>query len=249
MTRNLTLIKSLAAAGVAGLLLSGCGGGGDNPPAGSTDGGGDSSTGGSTAGSSFSVMENWEGCEALDDIQPIQEYMAVSDLGSSGLVTSKVGAGLDGEAFNCEAMADIAPFKNDEGREFPGNATITVGGVPWNSEEEATENFQSRVAQLSDSLENDGSDRTNLVKGELEGDWDESFLYTGEDTTFHYIMAIGRKGDLIVYTFIHYSADPGVQFDSEPTYPFTDEEIIAWVANDYMSQTLTDLLAKKESGL
>lgn len=248
MTRNLTLIKSLAVAGAAGLLLAGCGGGGDTPPSGSTDGGGDGSTGGTTAGSSLSVMEDWEGCEAFDDLQPIQDYMAVSDLGSSGLVTSKIGAGVDGEAFTCEAMANIAPFE-DAGREFPGNATITVGGVPWNSEDEATESFQSRVTQLSDSLENDGSGRTNLVKGELEGDWDESFLYTGEDSTYHYIRAIGRKGDLIVYTFIHYSADPGVQFGSDPTYPFTDEEIIPWVANDYMSQTLADLLAKKESGL
>ncbi|MDN3241288.1 hypothetical protein [Glycomyces tritici] len=248
MTRNLTLIKSLAVAGVAGLLLSGCGGGGDNPPAGNTDGGEDSSTGGSTAGSSFSVMESWEGCEALDDIQPIQDYMAVSDLGSSGLVTSKIGAGLDGEAFTCGAMADIAPLEKD-GREFPGNATITVGGVPWNSEEEATENFQSRVTQLLDSIETDGTERTNVKEGELEGDWDESYLYTGQDTTSWYINAIGRKGDLVVYTFLNYTEDPGVMFDAEPTYPFTHEEIIPWVANDYMSQTLTDLLAKKESGL
>jgi hypothetical protein len=248
VTRNLTLIKSLAVVGAAGLLLAGCGGGGDTPPSGSTDGGGDGSTGGTTAGSSFSVMEDWEGCEALDDIQPIQDYMGVVDLGSSGLVTSKIGAGLDGEAFTCAAMANLAPYE-DAGREYPGNANITVGGVPWNSEEEATENFQSRVTQLSDSLENDGSGRTNLVKGELEGDWDESFLYTGQDTTSWYINAIGRKGDLVVYTFINYTEDPGIMFGADPTLPFTHEEIIPWVANDYMSQTLADLLAKKESGL
>jgi hypothetical protein len=247
VTRNLTLIKSLALAGAAGLLLAGCGGG-DTPPSGSTDGGGDGSTGGTTAGSSFSVMEDWEGCEAFDDLQPIQDYMGVVGLGSSGLVTSKIGAGLDGEAFTCEAMADLAPYE-DAGREYPGNATITVGGVPWNSEDEATENFQSRVTQLKDSIETDGTERTNVQEGELEGDWDESYLYTGQDTSHWYINAIGRKGDLVVYTFLYYTEDPGVMFGAEPTLPFTHEEIIPWVANDYMSQTLADLLAKKESGL
>ncbi len=242
MTRNLTLIKGFAALSAAGLLLTACGGN-DLP----VPGDGDNNGGEDIEVGSYSVMMEWEGCEALDDIQPLQDFMGITDLGSSGLVTSHIGAGLDGEAFTCGAMASLPGPADDPER--GGDANPTVAGVPWDSPEEAAENYTGRVEQLKEAIEVDGLDFGNVKEGELSGDWDESYFYTGNTDVTYLVDAIARKGDLIVYVFLDYSEDPGVIRGEDPTYPFTNEELIDWVFNDYMPQIHADLLAKKESGL
>jgi hypothetical protein len=247
VTRKLTLIKGFAALGAAGLLLTACG---DNdlpvPGDGDNNGGEDIEVG------SYSVMLEWEGCEALDDIQPVQDFMGVTDLGTSGLVTSNIPGGLDGEAFNCGAMANL-PAYHYEGstgsKDIPGDANIDVGVAPWDSPEEAADNFQSRVDQLKETLETGGTEFLNPQEGEIEGDWDQSYYFAADKSTGYQLNAIGLKGDLVQYVFIDYTTDPGVQMDAEPVYPFTNEEFVDWVLNDYMPQTNADLLAKKESGL
>jgi len=248
VTRKLTLIKGFAAIGAAGLLLAGCG---DGAPTPGGNNGGDSTE--SSGSGSYSVMVDWEGCEAFDDIQSLQDYMGVVDLGTSGLVTSKIGSGLDGEAFSCGAMASLASYTYEGSatgeRDFPGSANLTVAAAPWDSEDEATENFQGRLDQLADSIETGGLDYTNQKEGELGGDWDESYFFAADTEVGYQINAIGRKGDLIVYTFLDYTFDPALQFDADPVYPFTNEELVDWITNDYMTQTQSDLLAKKESGL
>lgn len=246
MTRNLTLIKGFAAIGAAGLLLAGCGG--DELPA-----PGDGTNGGSGDGSSevgsYSVMIDWDGCEALDDIQPVQEFMGVTDLGSTGeLVSSDIPGGLDGKAFNCGASATL-PAYDDDGKELPGDASIDVGVAPWDSPEEAADDFQQRVDRLKESNETGGLEFSNPQEGGIEGDWDQSYYFAANTSTGHQLNAIGLKGDIIIYVFITHLADPGVMNEAEPVYPFTDEELVDWVLNEYMPQTNADLLAKKESGL
>ncbi|MCD0442311.1 hypothetical protein LO763_01555 [Glycomyces sp. A-F 0318] len=247
MTRNLTLIKGFAALGAAGLLLAGCGGN-ELPAPGDGDDNGGSSEGGSSEVGSYSVMIDWDGCEAFDDIQTLQDFMGVTDLGGSGLVSSATGGGLDGEAFTCGASATL-PSYNLNGKDIPGDASIDVGGVPWDSPEEAAENFEGRVEQLKEAIEIDGVEMLSPQEGEIEGDWDASHYFASTTSTGHQLNAIGLKGDLIVYVFITHFNDPGVFNDDEPVYPFTDEELVDWVLNEYMPQTHADLLAKKESGL
>jgi hypothetical protein len=247
VTRKLTLVKGLAAAGAAGLLLTGCGGNDPNlPPSDGATGGTD---GGGSGSSSYSVMETWDGCEALGDIQAVQEFMGVVDWGTNGLASSDIPSGLDGEAFNCGADLATLPAYTVDGRNISGNATIDIGVAPWESDSEATENFQIRVEQLNEALETGGTEYTNVQQGEVEGDWDESFYYGGNSATGYSLSAIVRKADIVFYVFIDYLADPGTVAGEDPVYPFTDEEFLTWVLGDYMPTTFADLLAKKESGL
>jgi hypothetical protein len=247
VTRKLTLVKGLAAAGAAGLLLTGCGG--NDPSLPPSDGSTGGSDGGGSGSSSYGVMAEWDGCEALGDIQPIQEFMGVVDWGTNGLTSSDIPGGLDGEAFNCTADYATLPAYTSDGRQFAGHASIDIGVAPWESDAEATENFQVRVDQLNEALETGGTEYTNVQQGEIEGDWDESFYYGGNSETGYSLSAIARKGDIVFYAFIDPTDDPGTVDGGDPVYPFTDEELLTWVLGDYMPTTFADLLAKKESGL
>ncbi|GAA2269439.1 hypothetical protein GCM10009853_023740 [Glycomyces scopariae] len=249
MTRKLTLIKGFAAVGAAGLLLSGCGG--DELPGSSGNGDSDSDSSGS---GSYSVMAEWDGCPALGDIQAIHDYMGVTDWGSNGLTSSDIPSGMDGEAFNCGAvLAELAVFHQDNeataDRDIPGTANIDVGVAPWDSDSEATENFQTRVEQLKTALETGGTEYSDVQEGEFEGDWDETYYYAGRSADGFLMDAIARKGDIVIYVFIDYSNDPAVVAGEDPVYPFTDQEFTDWVLNEYLPPTYADLLAKKENGL
>ncbi|WP_157975122.1 hypothetical protein [Glycomyces dulcitolivorans] len=246
MTRKLTLVKGLAAAGAAGLLLTGCGNDPSSPPSDGATGGTD---GGGSGSSSYGVMAEWDGCPALDDLQSIQDFMGVVDWGDDGLTSSDIPGGLDGEAFNCGAFLANLPSYTVDGRAFTGHATIDIGVAPWESDSEATENFQVRVDQLNEALETGGTEYTDVQQGEVEGDWDESYYYGGNSATGYSLSAVVRKADIVFYAFIDYTNDPAVELEADPVYTFTNEEFLTWVLGDYMPTTYADLLAKKESGL
>jgi len=247
VTRNLTLIRGLAVAGAAGLLLTGCGG--NEPPVPGENGTNNPDGGGSSGSSSYGVMAEWDGCEALGDNAAFQEFMGLQDWGANGLQSSDIPGGVDGEAFNCTAnMATVAVYTK-QGRDFTGDANIDVGVAPWESDSEATENFGERVDQLKTALETGGTEYADVQEGEIEGDWDESYYHVGTSSTRFVFSAIVRTGDIVFYVFTDYTNDPAAADGADPVYPFTDADYSDWVLSDYMPTTFADLLAKKESGL
>jgi hypothetical protein len=241
MTRHLTLACGSAALAAAGLLLTGCSG--DELPA---PGDGTINPDSTTTVGSYSVMIDWDGCTALDDIQPVVDFMGITGWGSTGLTSAGIPGGLDGEAFNCFGSADLPAYY--EGK--PSSGTIDVGAVPWDSPEEAAENYSGRVAQLQESNETGGLEFTNVLEGAFlnADDWDESYYHAAETSTGYSLDAIARKGDLILYVFIEHLADFGVLDGGEPVYSFTDPELVDWLLGDYMPNAHADLLALKEQG-
>jgi hypothetical protein len=241
--RTATLLKTAAAAGVFGLLLAGCGGG-ETPGGGSTDSG-ESNT--ATGTDAFPIMMDWKGCDALDNVQPLQDYLGVEAIANGELNNAGIGEGIDGEAMTCSGIFDLASFEGSEYAEA-GGAELQMGIVPWENVDIATENFQQRLQMLEDSKTSGGTEYTDEITGELGGTWDESYYESrNDDIGTMYVDAYGRSGQWIVYILLKVTEDPGVRAGEAAVYPFTEEELVDWVVNDYMTQTQSDILAKIES--
>jgi hypothetical protein len=241
--RTATLLKTAAAAGVFGLLLAGCGGG--ETPGGGSTGSGESNA--ATGDDVFPVMKDWKGCDALDNVQPLQDYLGVEGVANSELINAGIGEGIDGEAMTCSAVFDLATFEAAEYTET-GNANVQMGIVPWENADIAAENFQKRLQMLEDSKTSGGTEYTNEVAGELGGTWDESYTeIRNDDNGATYIDAYGRSGQWILYILLRVDADPGLKADEAAVYPHSEEELTDWVVNDYMPQTQSEILAKIES--
>ena len=235
-----SMIAPLAA---AAMLLAACGNGNGLPGSPNGDGGGNGST-------ALTAMGYWDGCEALDDLQPLQDFLGVEEVNSGdGMTTSEIGEGMDAESAGCQAMADLATYVLDsEFTEFEhtGGAIMQAGLVPWDSEEEASENLEMRLDQLEDA-KHQGTEYTDEQEGELGGEWSESY-YLAADIEYKYtVNAYGRVDDWLVYLTLDVDDDPGVTGGEEAVYPFTEEELVDWVVNDYMTQLQDSIVAKAES--
>lgn len=244
MTRNATLLKAAASTGVAALLLTGCAGTGS--PSGSNNSSAPAEGSGTVA-----LMEDWKGCWALDNLQPLQDYLGAEAIGGDGLIDAAMGEGMDGEALTCSGTLDLATATigdDDLSVTDTGTATVQMGVVPWESDEIASKRFAERVQRYEDSKSTDwGVSHVVDTTGELGGDWDESFYETSSDDQSKFIDAYGRSGDWILYISMYVDDDPGLSSDQGAVYPFAEDELVDWVVNDYMSQTKADLLAKIES--
>lgn len=244
MTHKTMLLKVAASAGAAALLLTGCSGTED--PSGS---GGTSVPGKGTG--LVAVMEDWKGCWALDDLQPLQDYLGVESIGADGLIDAAMGEGLDGEALTCSGSLNLATVTigdEDLSVEHTGHATVQMGVVPWESEEIAAESYAERLQWYEDAkVTGWGSNQTVDNSGTLGGDWDEAFYETSSDDTFKFIDAYGRSGDWILYVSLSLTHDPGLGNGQEAAYPFAEDDLVDWIVNEYMPQTQADILSKIES--
>jgi hypothetical protein len=240
MVRTTTMSKTIAAIGAAALLSTACsdGPGSDLPPDGA---GGD---GDGTLDMSYHVMRDWTGCEALDDLNPVREYMGVTEL-RTDLIDVAIGEGLDAEGATCSGLFSLASYES-YGSATVGDASILAGVVPWTTEEEASQNLQDRLDVWEENPS--GLAFSEEQEGELGGEWDESYYFGANGgSNRYYINAYGRYGTWIVYISLDFLHDPGLRSDADPVYPFSEEEILDWIANEYMPQTQADILEKIES--
>ncbi|MCH7231065.1 hypothetical protein L0U85_09400 [Glycomyces sp. L485] len=242
-TRTSTLPKIAAIAGAASILLTGCSGG--ETPEGST-------SAAETGTGMVATMEDWKGCWALDDLQPLQDYLGAESIGGDGLIDAAMGEGRDGEALTCSAgtlnLATVIIGDDDLSVEHTGHATVQMGVVPWETEEIASENYADRLDDHEfDKEMNWGTNHVSDETGQLGGEWDESFYEASSDDQAKYILAQGRTGDWILYISMYVSHDPGLESSQEAAYPFTEDELVNWVVDDYMPQTQIGVLSKIES--
>jgi hypothetical protein len=230
-------------------LLTGCGG--PTPPVPGANG--DHNPDGPPVEiGSYSVMADWTGCEVLDDLAPLKEFMGVTHWGDNGLTSLDIPSGMDGEAYSCIAfLAGLPAYTSVSDvtgtRIWEGTANIDVSVAPWDSPEEAEQNFTERVDQYLWALETGGTEYTDVTEGEIAGDWDQSYRYTGTSSTSFVFRAIVRTGDLVFYIFIDYTHDPGVQHETGAVYPFTNEELTAWALDEYLPAVRDDVLAQKDA--
>lgn len=237
--------------GAAALLVVGCS---MQPPAPGESGtmnpdGSDADIG------SYSIMAEWDGCTALANIEPVKAFMGVTDWGTNGLTSHDIPGGMDGEAFNCGAfLAQLPAYERRNevtgNRTHTGHANIDIGVAPWDSEGEAATNFDERVEQLAWAIDTGGTEYANVVEGQFPtaGDWDQTYVHGGNSSIGYVLSAIARRGDLVIYAFIDYITDPGVQSEADPVYPFTDASLTTWILEDYLPEVYHDVMALKAEG-
>lgn len=229
----------MTALAVAASMSTGCGG--DSP-----GGDGDSAD----TADPYVVVSLWQGCDILDDLNPMQEFLGVEEIGAEGLMDSSPG---EGQHPSCQAMFDLATFHYEsEFTEYSttGHANVSVSVTPAPSESESADAYQAIVDQVSEYDNN-----YETVEGPLEGDWQDSYYDAGHDGTKYHISAYGLHEKWHLSVTVSVSDDPGRTEYNEAKYPdssedemavfpFTQPELLDWVIGDYMSQTKTDILAR-----
>ncbi|GAB3649338.1 hypothetical protein GCM10028833_16870 [Glycomyces tarimensis] len=242
--------RTAAALAAALMLAAGCGSGQDS----------DGPEAGESVGGSLATMSGWLGCEVFADLQPVQEYLGVTAVDGQ-LQSDGIGEGIDAEAAGCSGLFDLATFEDVQGTfeyRVTGDAAIRAGLAPWPTDEEAQANFEDRVDVRRQNLP--GIEFTDEHEGELGGAWDDSRSFSAVTEHRHYIDAYGRSGSWVVYISIDYLHDPGVgayesapEFypDSSPeamaVYPFTADQVVEWVTQEYLPALQSDIIERAES--
>lgn len=242
-------VKAALAITAAGLAVSGCTA--TPSPSGDTE---------PPTGGALATMEDWLGCETFGDFEVLQEYLGATGIDGQ-LQSDGLGEGIDAEAAGCAAQFDLATFEDTQGSfEFAvtGDAAVRAGLAPWTDESAASENFAERVDQRRQNLP--GIEYTGESEGELGGEWDDSLYIAAETDNRFYLDAYGRHGDWVVYISIDILHDPGVDaHETAPefypdssaeemaVYPFTSDQIVDWVAQEYLPQIQSDIVQRADS--
>lgn len=235
MARGMT--KAMTGLGVAALLLAGC-------SAGEGDNAGENGDGSNGSDPVATEMRSWDPCEVLENLQPIVDYMGITEFTATADPTVPDSAGfgeatLDPDALVCGAGIELAEI----GPNMSGSGLLRVSIVPLDNEEQATESYASRAPNAVGPVE---------LANEAFGDpWDEGILLaTSEESgATDYLDLVARDGQWIIQIEIQYTGDYNAKNGMEPSYPFTNDELYQWFAETYLpavNQTVNDRAAGGE---
>ncbi|GAA4921610.1 hypothetical protein [Stackebrandtia albiflava] len=201
------------------------------------------------------VLMSRDGCELLEDITPVQEYLGVTAIRGDGLMSSDYAAQ---ETPSCQGMFDLAAW-NDSDR-HRGDATVSVSVTTRYTAEEVAGEYRSMIDQLTQGpspIELEGAQ-----EGEVAGEWDESYFIAGELSDSYHVYLFARYDHWVLRVNLDVSPDPGVaEYERDPerypdssaeqmaAYPFTMPELLEWATTEYAPQTqqsILDLFAMSE---
>ncbi|MEU6859024.1 hypothetical protein AB0B28_09175 [Glycomyces sp. NPDC046736] len=224
-----TLFKTLAAAGAAALLLSGCGlVGGDD------DSGDDTGNGDGGGNAVYDAMTTWDACEVLNNLQPITDYMGIEGYGSlssgGNLVpsTAKIGNTWDPDAIGCN---DLIYLGKNAG--VGGNGELKVKIVPTENEEQATAAYTDRVA----TAESAAAQWDDVKSEEFADPWDQGTIvsWTG-DTSNPNVEVIAQDGQWLFHIQLYHTQDYGLRGGGDPALAFTTDELNQWFVDTYLPE-------------
>lgn len=126
------------------IALSGCGmlGGSEGED-------GDSGTEASPVGDE---IRSWDPCEVLDNNQPIVDFMQIQaiDAPDGKFTSSPYGDGLDAQALTCLGLVDVSTYELIDGTENVNEGEVSVGIIPWDTEEDAQLSYEERTGPDQD---------------------------------------------------------------------------------------------------
>ena len=242
-------LRLIASGGVVAVLAASCSGG-------SSDDGGDGDNGsGDSANPVAEEMRSWDGCEVLDDLRPIMDYMQIEAIqGSETFNSTSYGQGMDQQAATCSGLVTVLTWEMIDGDPRPNSGELWVGVVPWDTEEEAQANYEERSVDDIESQKGQNSTLEETDRIDLGSEWDEGVLVAMEDEQEHNLNLFGRDGTWLLTVNIRYNKNTGEEFFNENreylegktledyVYPFGDEELQQWLVEEYAPAVHQDVI-------
>lgn len=205
-------------------------------------------------------MRAWPGgCEVLDDLQPIVDYMHIEEIDGGALNNNAWGQGMDGEALSCNGLVTVKTFELPNGSTTENDGELWGAVVPWENEEQAKENYTQRTGADIEGLQEQNSSLEIIEEIPVGSEWDEGKLLVMDSEAEWALTLIARDGQWLFYAEVNYNHDTGEEFFNENSdvlpgsvedyaYPFDDEELQQWLANEYapaVNQLINDRIGQE----
>ncbi|RRR99457.1 hypothetical protein [Glycomyces terrestris] len=245
--------RLVALGGAVLLLASGC----------NALSGGDSSGDGTDGGTTDPLaeeMRSWPGgCDVLDNLQPIVDYMQIQEIDGGALNNNAWGEGMDGEALTCNGLVTVKSFELADGTISENDGELWGGIVPWENEDQAKASYTQRTVDDIEGLKEQDSTLQVIEEIPLGDEWDEGKLIV-MDREFEWALTlIGRQGQWLFYAEVNYNHDTGEELYNENSdilpgseedyaYPFDDAALQQWLVEEYapsVNQMINDRIGQE----
>ena len=208
-------------------------------------GGGEESGGTDISSGLIGEMRTWGGgCELLDDLSPIVEYMQIED--ASGLAGNGYGQGMDQQSLSCNGLVVLRTVESLSGDAIESDGELWGAVVPWNTVEEAEESYVDRTVEDVALLQDQSSSLQVMEEIPLGPEWDEGVLYAMEAELSHALLLVGRDDTWLFLAEVNYRKDLGRDYfeanvdrmtDGQTVedfaYPFENEALHRWLVDEY----------------